>query len=35
MIGFPGANAMYMDKIESFRNQPYTVEPKGIQDLIS
>jgi gluconate 2-dehydrogenase gamma chain len=33
MIGFPGASAMYMDKIESFRNRPYTVEPLGIQDL--
>jgi gluconate 2-dehydrogenase gamma chain len=35
MIGFPGADAMYMDKIEPFRNKPYLVEPKGIQDLIS
>lgn len=35
MIGFPGADAMYMDKIEPFRNKPYTAEPKGIQDLIS
>ncbi|TIP22631.1 MAG: twin-arginine translocation signal domain-containing protein [Mesorhizobium sp.] len=34
MIGFPGADAMYMDKIEPFRNKPYTAEPKGIQDLI-
>jgi gluconate 2-dehydrogenase gamma chain len=34
MIGFPGADAMYMDKIEPFRNKPYTPEPKGIQDLI-
>jgi gluconate 2-dehydrogenase gamma chain len=34
MIGFPGANAMYMDKIEPFRNKPYTADPKGIQDLI-
>lgn len=34
MIGFPGADAMYMDKIEPFRNKPYTTEPKGIQDLI-
>jgi gluconate 2-dehydrogenase gamma chain len=33
MIGFPGASAMYMDKIESFRNRPYTAEPLGIQDL--
>lgn len=34
MIGFPGANAMYMDKIEPFRNKPYKAEPMGIQDLI-
>ncbi len=34
MIGFPGADAMYMDKIEPFRNRPYKAEPKGIQDLI-
>jgi Gluconate 2-dehydrogenase subunit 3 len=33
MIGFPGASAMYMDKIEPFRNRPYTAEPLGIQDL--
>ncbi|HMQ91679.1 MAG TPA: gluconate 2-dehydrogenase subunit 3 family protein [Amaricoccus sp.] len=33
MIGFPGASAMYMDKIEPFRNRPYTVEPMGIADL--
>ena len=34
MIGFPGADAMYADKIEPFRNKPYRAEPKGIQDLI-
>ena len=34
MIGFPGATAMYADKIEPFRNRPYTAEPMGIQDLI-
>ncbi|WP_176479085.1 gluconate 2-dehydrogenase subunit 3 family protein [Mesorhizobium sp. WSM3860] len=34
MIGFPGADAMYMDKIEPFRNKPYQAEPKGIQDII-
>jgi Gluconate 2-dehydrogenase subunit 3 len=33
MIGFPGASAMYMDKIEPFRNRSYRVEPLGIQDL--
>lgn len=34
MIGFPGADAMYMDKIEPFRNKPYNFEAKSIQDLI-
>ena len=34
MIGFPGATAMYADKIEPFRNKPYTAEPMSIQDLI-
>jgi len=34
MLGFPGADAMYMDKIEPFRNKPYTFTAKGIQDLI-
>lgn len=33
MIGFPGASAMYVDKIEPFRNRPYAAEPMGIQDL--
>jgi gluconate 2-dehydrogenase gamma chain len=33
MIGFPGARAMYMDKIEPFRNRVYTAEPLSIQDL--
>ena len=30
----PRCHAMYMDKIEPFRNRPYTAEPMGIQDLI-
>lgn len=34
MIGFPGADAMYMDKIDAFRNKQYTFEAKSIQDLI-
>jgi gluconate 2-dehydrogenase gamma chain len=34
MIGFPGADAMYMDKIEPFRGKPYTAAPMGIEDLI-
>jgi gluconate 2-dehydrogenase gamma chain len=34
MIGFPGASAMYADKIQPFRNKPYTTEPLGIQDLV-
>jgi len=33
MIGFPGAGGMYADKIEPYRNRPYTVEPRGIGDL--
>lgn len=33
MVGFPGADAMYMDKIEPFRNKPYAAAPMGIQDL--
>ena len=33
MIGFPGANAMYMDKIEAFRNRPYVADPMSIRDL--
>ena len=33
MIGFPGAGAMYADKIEPFRNKPYKVEPQSIADL--
>jgi gluconate 2-dehydrogenase gamma chain len=33
MIGFPGADAMYVDKIEEYRNKPYNVEPQSIQDL--
>ncbi len=34
MIGFPGADSMYMDKIGPFRNRTYTASPMGIQDLI-
>lgn len=34
MLGFPGANAMYMDKIEPYRNKQYDFTPQGIQDLI-
>lgn len=34
MLGFPGANAMYADKIEQYRNKPYDFEAQGIQDLI-
>lgn len=34
MIGFPGVDGMYMDKIEPFRNKLYRAEPKGIEDLI-
>jgi len=34
MLGFPGAGAMYMDKIEPYRNKQYDFTPQGIQDLI-
>jgi gluconate 2-dehydrogenase gamma chain len=34
MLGFPGPGAMYMDKIEQYRNKPYDFEAQGIQDLI-
>lgn len=33
MIGFPGATGMYADLIADYRNKPYTVDPKGIEDL--
>lgn len=33
MIGFPGALGMYVDKIEEYRNKPFTADPVGIQDL--
>jgi gluconate 2-dehydrogenase gamma chain len=34
MIGFPGINAMYADKIEPYRNKKYMSEPLSIQDLL-
>jgi len=33
MIGFPGAIGMYGEVIEAYRNKPYDVAPKSIQDL--
>jgi gluconate 2-dehydrogenase gamma chain len=33
MIGFPGALAMFVDKIDDYRNKPFTAEPVSIQDL--
>ena len=33
MIGFPGVPHMYADIIEEYRNKPYKVEPRSIQDL--
>ena len=33
MIGFPGVPNMYADIIEEYRNKPYNVEPRSIQDL--
>jgi gluconate 2-dehydrogenase gamma chain len=32
MIGFPGAIGMYADVIADYRNKPYPVDPKGIED---
>jgi gluconate 2-dehydrogenase gamma chain len=32
MIGFPGAIGMYADVIAEYRNKPYPVDPKGIED---
>jgi gluconate 2-dehydrogenase gamma chain len=33
MIGFPGVGGMYADQIEAYRNKPYPVDPKSIQDF--
>jgi gluconate 2-dehydrogenase gamma chain len=33
MIGFPGATGMYADAILEYRNKPYPIDPKGIEDL--
>jgi gluconate 2-dehydrogenase gamma chain len=33
MIGFPGVPHMYADIIEEYRNKPFNVEPRSIQDL--
>lgn len=33
MIGFPGALAMYVDKIDDYRNKPFTADPVSIADL--
>ncbi len=33
MIGFPGAEGMFVDKIVPYRNKPYVVAPKSIADL--
>lgn len=33
MLGYPGVGEMYADKVVPFRNKPYRVEPKSIQDL--
>jgi gluconate 2-dehydrogenase gamma chain len=34
MLGYPGVGEMYADKIEKYRNKPYVVEPKSIQDFL-
>jgi gluconate 2-dehydrogenase gamma chain len=33
MIGFPGVPDVYVNIIEEYRNKPYKVEPRGIQDF--
>jgi gluconate 2-dehydrogenase gamma chain len=33
MLGYPGVGEMYADKVVAWRNKPYRVEPKSIQDL--
>jgi gluconate 2-dehydrogenase gamma chain len=33
MIGFPGIPNAYVEKIEDFRNKPYTGETQSIQDF--
>ncbi len=33
MIGFPGADGMYAELMEGYRNKIYSVEPKSIADL--
>jgi gluconate 2-dehydrogenase gamma chain len=33
MIGFPGAEGMFVDKIVQYRNKPYIAAPKSIADL--
>jgi gluconate 2-dehydrogenase gamma chain len=33
MLGYPGVGEMYADKVVPWRNKPYRVEPKSIQDL--
>ncbi len=34
MIGFPGVAGMYADKVEPYRNRPYPVAPRSIEDLL-
>lgn len=34
MLGYPGVGEMYADKIEKYRNKPYVVEPKSIEDFL-
>ena len=33
MIGFPGADGMFVEEIDQYRNKTYDVEPKSIEDL--
>src|SRR5690606_2867034 len=34
MIGLPGINVMYADKLEAWRNKRFMSEPMSIQDLL-
>lgn len=34
MIGFPGVAGMYADKVAPYRNRPYPIAPRSIEDLL-
>ncbi len=33
LVGFPGAYGMFADKIEQYRNKPFTIPPVSLSDL--